>query len=838
MTGRLSLAWRIALRELRGGTRGFRVFLLCLTIGAAAIAAIGTLRAAIEAGLSQQGAVILGGDAEIRLTYRHATAGERAWLDAQGRVSELVDFRSMLVTPQGERALTQVKAVDAAYPLYGKVTMTPDLPLARALAGADGLPGAVIDPALAARLDLAPGDVARLGRQDFVITATLDRMPDGAGDGFSLGPPMLVRSDALASSGLIGPGTLYETRYRIAGAFDPEAARAEADVALEGTGFRWRDRRAAAPGIESFVKRLSAFLVLVGLAGLAVGGVGVSTAVRAYLEEKTETIATLRTLGAGRSVVFLAYGLQIGLLAGAGILVGLLLGAGVPVLLGPLIVPHLPVPIDLALRLGPLAEAALYTTLGAALFTLWPLARMEDIRAADLFRQARIGTAGWPRARWMLACAGLLAGLVGSVAWLTGFVALTLWTAGAIVAAFVALVLAALAVQALARRATRRLGRLPRLRFALGAIGGADGQTRPTVVSLGLGLSVLATIGQIDHSLRSAISSDLPEVAPSFFVIDIQPDQLAPLTQTLTERGDVSRVDTAPMLRGVITRINGRPAQEVAGAHWVLEGDRGITYSATPPPGTTLTAGHWWAADHDGPPEISFAAEEAAEMGLRPGDRLTVNVLGRDLEATITSLREVDFSTGGIGFVMSMNPAALQGAPHTHIATVYADPTADADLLRGVSATYPNITMIRVREAIDRVSEILGGIATAVTYGALATLLTGVVVLIGTAAAAERARLYEGAVLRTLGATRGTVLAGFAQRAALTGLTAGLIALAAGMTGGWAVSVFVMDTAFAPDPLNALGVVGGGVGATLLAGLLFAWGPLNTRPARVLRARE
>jgi putative ABC transport system permease protein len=300
----------------------------------------------------------------------------------------------------------------------------------------------------------------------------------------------------------------------------------------------------------------------------------------------------------------------------------------------------------------------------------------------------------------------------------------------------------------------------------------------------------------------------------------------------------VSRIDTAPMLRGVLTQINGRPAREVAGDHWVVTGDRGITYAAQPDANTRVVAGEWWDADHDGPAEVSFAIEEAEEMGLSLGDMLTVNVLGRDISAKITSFRDVDFSTAGMGFVMTLTPNALQGAPHTFISTVYVPAEDEARILRELATAFPNITAISVRDAIDRVSLLLEGIGAAVRWGAAATLLTGFLVLIGAAAAGEGARTYEAAVLKTLGASRARILQSFALRSALLGGGAGLVALGAGILGSWAVMNFIMDSSFAVVWPSALGVVIGGVMATLLAGLVFAWRPLAARPAQVLRARE
>lgn len=840
---RLGLALAIARREMRGGVAGFRVFLACLVLGVAAIAAVGSARQAIDEGLRREGATILGGDAEITLTYRFAEDAERAWMAERAvAVSEIADFRSMATVGSGtgaDRALTQVKAVDDGWPLRGAARLDPDMPLAEALAGN----GAAMERVLADRLGLKPGDGFRLGGAEFTLRAILEREPDAAGDGFGFGPRTLVRLAALEGSGLLAPGTLFETKYRLlmpAGT-DLEAMRQAAMAAFPESGLRWRDARRAAPGVARFVERLSAFLVLVGLAGLAVGGVGVAAAVRAYVERKVPTIAVLKTLGAEGRLVLAAYLVQVGALALAGILGGLALGAALPLAAEPFAAPRLPVPAVFAVYPGALAEAALYGALTALAFTLWPLARAHAIRPAALFREsAGRARGGWPG--WVAApvCLGAVAALVTSAAWLSPTPRLVFWAAGGIAGALVLLVMAAAGLRrgarALAR--SRMLARFSLLRGALGAVGGPGGEVRATVLALGLGLSVLAAIGQIETNLKGAIANELPEVAPSYFVLDIQPAQIEPFRAMLAANPGVQAVTSAPMLRGVITRINGRPAQEVAGNHWVLRGDRGVSYAATPPEGTTITAGDWWPEGVDGPPQMSFAAEEAAEMGLRLGDEITVNILGRDLTARITSFREVDFSTARMDFVMIVNPAALAGAPHTHLASIHADEAAEAAILRDLATAFPNITAVRVRDAIARVSGILSGIAAAVTYAAGVTLATGVVVLIGAAAAGAQGRLREAAILKTLGATRARVLAGFALRSVLMGLAAGTVAVLAGALAGWGVITFVMETEFRFAPAPALGIVAGGVLATTLAGLAFAWRPLAARPAQVLRARE
>ncbi|QIK40817.1 ABC transporter permease [Pontivivens nitratireducens] len=837
----MSAAWRIARRELRGGLRGFYIFLICLALGVAAIAAVGSVRAGIEAGLAREGAAILGGDAQAEFTYRFATEEERSWLESVAEeVSETVDFRSMAVAGN-ERGLTQVRGVDELYPLYGEVVLDPPMDIASALERR-ALPGGVMQPVLAARLGLRVGDTFTLGTQQFELRALLQQEPDSAGAGFGLGPRTLVTLEGLQGSGLITAGTLYDTQYRLrlpAGT-DLEALENAAETRFAESGLRWQDSRNGAPGIARFVDRLGAFLVLVGLSGLAVGGLGVSAAVRSYLEGKLDTIATLKTLGATGRVIFTVYFIQVGILSLIGVGLGLLLGALLPLALGPVIEAQLPVPAVFTLYPGPLVEAAIYGLLTAAIFVIWPLARAQDIRAAGLFRDIAGGGMSLPRWPFLLVIAALSAVLIALAILFSGAWTLSLGAAGGILAALAILAIMAGLVRISARRLARSRvvrGR-PALRLALGAVGGPGGETASVILSLGLGLTVLATVGQIEMNTRKAISQDLPEVAPAYFFLDIQNDQLPDFLEIAHAQDGVGRIDTAPMLRGIVTRINGQTARDVAGDHWILRGDRGVTYAASQPDSAELTQGTWWPDDYSGPPLVSFAAEEGAELGLSLGDKLTVNVLGRDIEVEIANFRVVEFGDMGINFVMILNEAALAGAPHTHIATLYAEEAAEGPLLRTLSRAFPNVTAIGVRDAITRVSEALGGLAAATSYGAAATLVTGFVVLIGAAAAGTRRRVFEAAVLKTVGATRGRILASFALRSAILGAMAGLVAILGGALAGWAVMTFVMEADYSFQAISALTIVSGGAVASLLAGLAFAWAPLAARPARVLRSRD
>ncbi len=839
----LAIAATIARRELRGGLAGFRIFLLCLLLGVAAIAGIGTIRAAIDAGLNGEAATLLGGDAEIHFTHRKASTAERSWINANSaRSSEVLTFRSMLQAgPQSDPTLglSQVKSVDETYPLYGEVLLAPAMPLQTALAVQNGTPGMVLHPALIERMGVDIGDTIRMGTQDFELRAALVSEPDTTLTDIGLGPRTLVHTKALASSGLLGPGTLFDSKYRMVlpENADLNALKGAALAQFESAGLRWRDRRNGAPGISTAVERLSSFLVLVGLAGMAVGGVGVSAAVRAYLGRKTDTIATLKSLGATRGTIFATYLMQIGVLAVLGIALGLLLGGGLPTLAIPLLAEQLPIPIEAGFFPAPLLEAATYGLLTALIFSIWPLARAVDISPAGLFREVSGSAGRWPRWPYLLLVLLLTILLVFLAMRFSGVPRLTLWSAGGIMAALVILAIAALLTKALCRRLarTRFMHGRPALRLALGAIGGPSSEATSVVLSLGLGLTVLASIGQIDSNMRATITQQLPARAPAFFVMDIQQTQIDSFTAAMLADDAVEKVDSTPMLRGIITEINGVNAKEAVGDHWVVSGDRGLTYSATIPANSTVAEGEWWPEDYAGPPIMSFSAEEAAEIGLKIGDDITVNILGRDLTAKIANLRSLAFSDMSLNFVMVWSPNALQGAPHTFLATVYAKGEAEGRLLRVMARDFPNITAIPVRDVIEKVSGTLESLSSAIRWGAAATLLTGFVVLIGAAAAGANARVFESAVLKTLGATRRRILLSFALRALILGAAAGLVALAAGSLAAWAVMTYVMDSGFVLYWQAAMSIIMGGALANLAASLAFAWRPLTIKPAQILR---
>jgi putative ABC transport system permease protein len=840
----LSLALRLARREMRGGLRGFGVFLACLTLGVAAIAGIGSLAAAVGAGLAGDARTLLGGDIELHLANRAASPAQRDFLARAGRLSEVAQMRAMARSAAVDRrSLIELKAVDGAYPLYGTVGLAPPQDLAAALARRNGRWGAVVEPALLTRLGLKIGDPIRIGEGEFTIRARLEREPDFAGTFVIFGPHVLVAEAALPSTGLLQPGALISHSYRLR--LPPgtplAAPLGRIAAAWPDAGWRVRDYTRATPTIDRFLRRITLFLTLVALTALLVGGVGIGNAVRAYLEGRVATIATLKCLGAPARLIFRIYLAQIMALAAGGILIGLILGALAPVAASRLLAGVLPVTARIGLYPEPLAIAAAFGVLVTLAFSLWPLGRARDVPPAQLFRNAVDPSGRLPRLRYLLGIALAGGALAGLAVLVVPDRRVAAWFAVGAVLTLIAFRLAAALVMLAARAAIRRGPpwlRRGGIRLALANLHRPGAPTGSVVLSLGIGLSVLVAIALVEGNLLHEVREALPETAPAYFFIDIQPGEAAAFDRLMRETPGVLGFERVPSLRGRIMRINGVPVEkaEVApGARWAVSSERGLTYAATPPRGSRIVAGSWWPADYRGPPLISFDEGLARGMGLRVGDTLTVNLLGREITARIANLRAVDWASLGINFAIVFAPGTLEAAPQTFIATARTAPGAEEALERAVTDRFPTVSAIRVKEALAAIGRILAEVAGAVRLTAAITLLAGVLVLAGAVAAGHRRRVYDAVVLKVLGATRRDVGRAFLLEYGLLGLVTATIAGAAGTLAAWLLLTRIMRSPwiFLPGAVLSTALIATII--TLVLGFAGTWRALGAMPAPLLR---
>lgn len=841
---RLPLTLRLALRELRGGLSGFVVFLACIALGVAAIAGVASIAGSLTDGLGREGRRILGGDLTYNLINRAATPEERAALDARAPVSVVTTLRAMALAGDKGAALVELKAVGGDYPTAGEVVTDPALPLTDLLVQADGAYGAVVDPVLLTRLDLKVGDRITIAGQSMVLRATLVSEPDKIANGIGFGPRVLISHAALDATGLIQPGSLNRFSYRLQmpGASDEALREAIAAVAkaVPEAGWEMRSRDNADPRFAKSIERFTQFLTLVGLTALIVGGVGVANAVHAFVERKRGSIATLKSVGAPGAQIVSLYLTQVMIIASLGTAIGLVVGAGLPFALDALFHDDLPLPLSPTLSPGQLVLAAAYGLLTALGFAILPLGRAHDVPVSGLFRDVVDPSGTTTRRRYQLILAGAVLALV-VLAVTTAFdrrVALIFIAAAGL--AFGLLRVVAIGVMAGARRLPRP--RLAAPRMALANLHRPGALTSAIVLSLGLGVTLLVTLSLIDANVRRTLTSSLPARAPNLFFLDIPAGEADGFHEFLGKQAPGAKIERVPMMRGRITALNGVPAGQIKApedAAWVLDGDRGVTYAADLPEGSSLVSGTWWDAETGKTPLVSFDAELARRLDLSIGDAVTVNVLGRNLTAKIANLRKVEWRNLGINFVMVFSPGTFRGAPHSDLATLTLaggpDAKAEAVILRDVARSFPSVTSVRVKDALDAVNDIVGKLVLAIRGASAVAVIASLFVLAGAIAAGHRARLYDAVVLKTLGATRGRLLSAYALEYGALGLVTALFGLIAGTLAGWVIVSKVMKLEFVLDLSGALVAAGLAVVFAIVLGLAGTWRILGHKPAAYLR---
>ncbi|HUN41624.1 MAG TPA: FtsX-like permease family protein [Acetobacteraceae bacterium] len=830
---------RLARRELRGGVRGLAIVLLCLALGTAVIAAVGTLRAAIDRGLAADGRQLLGGDLAIDGGADPLPMALHAWLHARGaRLSDVVQMRSMLVAPSGERQLIELKAVDPAWPLVGAPVLAPAMPIAAALAPHNGQYGLVAEQLVLDRLRLRVGDTVRLGTAIFRISAVLVSEPDQAATPSLLGPHVVISAAALPQTGLTVPGSMvrYSLRAALTSPQEGPATERALQAAFPDTGWHIRNPHDAAPGVTQFIDQTSQFLTLVGLTSLLVGGIGVANGVRAWLDARAKTVATLRCLGASGGTVFAVCLIQVLALSVVGVVIGLAVGAALPFAAMTFLKGVLPVPPVLGLYPGPLVLAAAFGLLTALSFALWPLGRAARIPGAALFRDALLPEPAVPTRGLVAVNTGLALALVALTVATATDRHFALYFCLAALATLILFRLGALAV-------TRTARAVPRIAAPWGRLGIANlhrpgNATALLLVSIGLGLSTLAAVALIEANIRHEVLQQLPADAPSFFFVDIQNDQLPRFEQIAHATPGVEDVDQVPSMRARIVAVNGVPADQVKATpdtRWALRGDRGLTYAATPPSGTHIVAGHWWPANYDGPPLVSFDAGLARGWDVHVGDTIRVNVLGRDIDLKIASLRDIHWQTLSLNFALVASPGLLEHAPHTHIATVRVAGPDQGRLLRAVTDALPNVTGIAVADVLAAVAALLGQVATALAATGSLALAAGALVLVGAVAAGQRRRTAEAVILKTLGATRTQIRAAWLVEFGLLGLAAGVLAAAVGTAASYAVLHYIMHAAWVFLPGTLAGTLLIALAMMLGFGYAGTAAALRSKPGPLLR---
>jgi putative ABC transport system permease protein len=837
-----SLPLRFALRELRGGLRGFYVFIACIALGVMTIAGVGSVAASLGEGLAREGRTLLGGDVAFSLFQREAKPDEIAFLRSRGDVSVIATMRGMARAGDGRLALVEIKAVDSSYPMLGDVALEPKLTMADLLAERDGAFGAAVDSTLLARLDLKLGDRLQVGNATFQIRSVDNAEPDKLAGGLGFGPRFLVSEAALRATQLLQPGSLVRWTYRVRLLDkDRSATRLSDDArnALPHAGWEIRTRDSASPQLERTINRFTQFLTLVGLAALLVGGVGVANAVKSHIDRRRDVVATFKAVGATGRDVFVIYLTQVIVLALIGSVLGLAIGAALPFIIVDVFGKLLPLPVVPALHVDELALSLVYGLLTALAFGLWPLGSVHDVPVAALFREAVASRWHRPRWRYLAAMAVVIALLIAVIVGL----AYDKRVASVFVASSIAVFALLRGIAGLLMQLARHLPRtrLTMLRLAIANIYRPGALTPTVVMSLGLGLAVLVTITQIDGNLRRQFLAALPDRAPSFYFIDIPAGDADRFSAFLKQTAPGSTVEEVPMLRGRIVAARGVQAEDLkpsTDSEWVLQSDRGLTATGEIPKGSKIVEGKWWGPDYDGPPLISIEKKIADGLKLGIGDEIVVNVLGRDIPARIGNMRTIDWQGLGINFVLVFSPNTFKGAPHTHIATLteaHPDAAGDAAIIKSVADAFPMVTTVRVREALETIGTVITNLVLAIRGATAITLISAMLVLGGALAAGHRHRVYDAVILKTLGATRARLLGAYALEYLMIGLATAVFGVIAGSVAAWLIVTRLMTLSFVWQAGSAAIVVAAALFVTVGLGLLGTLLALNQKPAAVLR---
>jgi putative ABC transport system permease protein len=845
MTGfarRASVAARLAWRQGRGAWRHFAVVLASVALGVAAVVAVATLASDLERTLAREAKVLLGGDIELRSLRPLPADAETALarLAAEGsQVLRTLEMVGMARDARGPRtALVEVRAVESGYPLYGRLELEPSRPLDELLAGH----GALVGAELLGRLGLHVGERLALGDTQFTIRGVVRREPDRAGSLVTLGPRVLIAAADLRTTGLVGLGSRVRHRVlvRLPETVAPGVVRADLMQRVIDPGVRISAFDEAQPGLRRFFSQLSTYLGLVGLASLLVGGIGVASSVAALVRRQIPTIAILKCLGASSPLLVTTYLVQTGAIALAGAALGVVLGLAVQpafaALLGGV------VPFALETRVMPVTalRGVAMGVLVTLLCALWPLLSIRSVKPALLLR-TEVEHA--PRhARPWASALPIAAGLAALALWQAGSLKVGgIFLAGAVVALLLLIVLAR-ALTSLARILPRP--RQLAWRQGLAGLRRPGGQTVRVVVALGAGAMLLVAVAFLEASLSRQIDHEQRREAPSFFFVDVQPDQTATLGRVLGERAGVTP-ELTPVVRSRLAAIDGQlvtrnlvEQRRAAGEEelWYYTREYVLTESRVLPATSVITRGHWWTPGEPGRgPWISVEEVAARKLGVGVGSRMTFDIQGVAIEAEVLSLRKVDWQSLTTNFFVIFSPGALDGAPITYVGTARVPVAAEQSVQDDVVAALPNVTAIPVRDILERVSAILGDIAVAVRAIALFTLGAGLVVMVGALTATRYQRLHESAILRTLGATRGAVARAFAVEYACLGVAAGLGGTVLAGVLAWVVLHFVLETPWTFAPGTAMLGVALTTVVAVGVGFLATFRLLGQKPLPVLR---
>ena len=843
----LFAAARVGLKEMAGDWRRFSLLIICLAVGTALIAGVSSVSSAITRAVDQNAAMLMGGDLEFTRSDRAATASELAILEQAGTLAYVIETNLSAVSPTGE-AFVDLVAAGPGYPLLGGVgtsdaeAMTTPF---NALEERDGKYGALVDPVMLDQLGLKTGDTITIGGTDFDVRGTLTGLPDGPVRGFRLGLATLISSDGFAhvsdrTSPLPGLGTNFRYKLLLSSG-DTEAERQRLSAELGDAGWEIRSALDGLGPMLRYYDLFTGFLMVVGLGSLLIGGVSVWSVMSAYIGERSGVIAVLRSLGASRWRVLVHFLVQVLALGLIGVGIGVIVGVTIGLVVLPAVGNAIGIPLSRDIDLLAILVAGAVGLLTAFAFSYLPLVQAQMVSPANLFRSKGLGA---PRIEWKkFLASGELLPLAAAVV-LFFWLAIVLTGDVKLVAAFAGAAIGAAALlQVGSRLALLGLSKSPSprwrpLRQSLRAIIGTTRNSSAVVTAVGLAMVILVVVQVLAINLRNEFLGASVFDAPTLVASDLFPDEMESLQSFVGPEHGIALVTATPMLRGTVTAIAGTPIDNFTAdgpeAAFLLSGEIPMTYRAVLPPASRLVEGQWWPTDYSGPALVSLHQNLRQGLGIKLGDEITFEIFGDTITAKVGNFRDYAWQ-GGIDFLVTFSPGALDSYPSTILAAVTAEPGRDEDVKRFLAAEYSDIKFIEIGATLTRITEALSQLSLAVAAVGGIAVLNGLLILIGSLAAGRRQRESDAVLNKVLGAKRSEILVTALMQFLLLAVFAALIAIPAGIFTAWLLTQVLLNVSFAVDPATIGIVVAGLVGMTAILGATTLLRVLSIRPALLLR---
>ena len=791
--------WKLSIKELRGSFNEFKIVITSIFLGVFIISAVGSLSENLKFEINDQRSELLGGSFELSTTYQKFPQKIKRWLEVNGKISEVIELRTMLSSNKNsivKRRLVELKAVDENWPLVGNISIKPEQSLNQSINNTN-FNGVLIDKNVKNQLNLNLGDMLNLGDSKIIIKGILKKEPDRMFSFATFGSRVLLSIKTLQKTNLIIPGSLV--KYKIK--FIPNEKNINLSYLsklVEGTNISIRDVNSNTNNFNNFIERTSLFISMVGLITLLISGIGISNGVKGYIIKKIKNIAILKSLGAKNTQVFLIYLFQVMVIFLLSIIPALLAGISIPFLLSPIISSELFDTFQARIFLQPIIISFSFGLIVCLLFTIIPIARTYEIKPIQLIRYSAHNIHNQNSKNIKIFIIFLICLLCYLTVIMTNDIKLSVYIFTSIVISFIILSVFTNLYFYILKKINFKIGSLSEL--VRKSIISKNSFSKAIVVSFSIGLSLLISLNIIEESLDNKISKTINQEAPNHFLIDIQPNQIETIKKIASASKDVLFLNSQPMLRGRITEINDIKVANLKvnkDVQWVLKRDRAFSWTNERPENSKLIRGEWWEKDYNGPLLVSIGDKIAKGMNLKIGDNIRFNILGRNFEATIFNTREIIWENMNINFIFVLSESSLTNAPHTWIASTTSD---DKEINNGfiekVVNEFSNISSISIEESYKAIKSILNLLIIIINSIALITLLSGVIVLAGILDVSKKDKLYEIAIFKILGASPKKISLLWLYEYLIIGLMASLISLLIGCVVSFILLDFVFNVNF------------------------------------------